>query len=83
MVATTSGSGDGPLTSGFTVTPNDVTTFLPTRQIRITGTSGNINVVWMDGSTSIEPVLTNTSYNWRLTKVLSSSTTATGIRGYY
>lgn len=83
MPATTTVSGDSLLVSGFTITPNNSTVFpIATKQIRITGTSGDLAVTWMDGTTSVEPVLSGATYNWRLTKVSLTGTTATGIRGY-
>jgi hypothetical protein len=73
-----------PLIGGFAITPNDdVDLIHTTRQIRITGASGNLAVVWYDGTETTEPVITNTVLDWRVTRIRSANTTATGIRGYY
>lgn len=76
-------TGDHPYSGGFAITPADFDD-LPkvTREILITG-AGNISVVWLDGSATIEPVAATTRYRWRIKRVLATNTTATGIRGYY
>jgi hypothetical protein len=73
-----------PFIGGFAVTPADGSD-LPqvTRQIRITGTAGNVAVVWYDGTETVEPVTANAVLDWRVTRIKSTGTTATGIRGYY
>lgn len=70
-------------TKGFVITPNDSADlpFFP-NCIRITGSSGNIAVVWPDGSETTEPVSTGDVWNWRITRIKATGTTATGIRGY-
>jgi len=73
-----------PLRSGFTITPSDTADLEQvTRQIRVTGAAGDIAVVWVDGATSTEPVSVGDVLDWRIKRVLSTGTTATGIRGYY
>lgn len=66
----------------FDITKSDVNE-LPyvTRQIKVTG-AGNLAVVWADGSTTTEAVAADTFYDWRIKQVLSTGTSATGIRGY-
>jgi hypothetical protein len=72
-----------PLVKCFPIVPNDASD-LPevTRQIRVTGTGGNLAVVWPDGTQTIEPVAAGETFDWRLTRILATGTTATGIRGY-
>ena len=86
MVDTFSGFSVGltaPITAGFSITPNDATDLaIITRQIRITGSAGNLSVVWVDGSSSVETVAAGETLDWRIRRVLSTGTTATGIRGY-
>lgn len=45
------------------------------------GGAGNINATFADGSTGIFPVLAGVVYSMNITRVLSTSTTATGIIG--
>jgi len=73
-----------PLIGGYAVAPSD-TNDLPvvTRQIRITGASGAIAVVWAGGTESVEPVSTGDVLDWRLRRIKLAGTTATGVRGYY
>lgn len=86
MVDTFSGFSVGlnaPITTGFAITPNDTADLaIATRQIRITGSAGNIAVVWVDGSTSVEPVAAGETLDWRIRRVLATGTTATGLRGF-
>lgn len=73
-----------PIVGGFSITPSDGSDLEQvTRQIRVTGASGNISVVWHNGSESIEPVLTGETLDWRIARVKATGTTATGLRGYY
>jgi hypothetical protein len=79
-----------PLIGGFVVSPND-NADLPqmTRQIRICGAGGTMAVVWQDKDDNgnnietIEPVQTGDVWDWRITRIKATDTTATGIRGYY
>lgn len=73
-----------PLIGGFAITPSD-SADLPTvtREIRITGSGGTIAVVWLDGSTTTEPIESGAAASWRVRRVLATGTTATGIKGYY
>lgn len=74
---------DAPLSTGFAITPDDANDLaITTRQIRVTGSAGNIAVVWIDGSSSIEPVQANETLDWRIRRVKATGTTATGLRGY-
>ena len=73
-----------PLTGAFTIVPNDGTDLSRvTRQIRITGTSGNIVVVWVSGIETTEPVVSGDILDWRVKRIKATGTTATGLRGYY
>lgn len=73
-----------PLIGAFPITPDD-SNDLPevTRQIRITGSAGNIAVVWSGGLETIEPVSAGDVLDWRIVRVKATGTTATGLRGYY
>lgn len=73
-----------PLVGGFEITPSDSAN-LPhvTREIRVTGTDGDVAVVWANGAETIEPVLTGETLRWRIRRVKASGTTASGLRGYY
>jgi len=73
----------GPITSGFSITPHD-SNDLPavTRQIRITGSGGNLAVVWADGGETVEPVVAGETLDWRIRRVKATGTTAAGVRGY-
>ncbi len=64
------------------VTPSD-TDDLPkvVRKLTCTG-AGNVNVVWLDGSTSIEAIDTTTGLKGFIKQVKLTSTTATGLKGY-
>lgn len=72
-----------PLGYGFAITPSD-TADLPqvTRQLRVTGSSGNLAATWLNGLQSVEPVFTGDVLDWRISRVLATGTTATGLRGY-
>ena len=75
---------NSPLIGAFPITPSDVAD-LPnnTRQIRVTGTAGNLACLWQDGQTRTIPVLANDILDWRVSRVLSTGTTATGLWGFY
>lgn len=65
------------------ITPSDsIDLRYVSRQIRV-GADGNVSVVWLDGSTSVEPVVANREYDWRLRRINATNTTATNIRVYY
>lgn len=72
-----------PLIGGFAVTPNNDTD-LPsvTREVFAAG-GGTINAVWQDGTTFAATIGTGERAPWRLTRILSTGTTATGIEGFY
>lgn len=76
-------AGSGPLSGSMgQITPhdtNDLTVW--TRQIKIT-TSGNLVVVWADGTETTEAVTAGEVYDWRIKRVKSTGTTAVA-RGYY
>lgn len=72
-----------PVSGGLgAITPSDTVNLSSiTRQIYVTG-AGNISVLWADGSTTTEAVAATTFYDWSIQRVNSTSTTATGIRGF-
>jgi len=60
----------------------DVAIGFVTREVVI-GTAGNISVVWADtGTTEVLPNVPPGRYAWRITKVNTTGTTATGISVY-
>jgi len=71
------------LVGGFSITPNDSTDLATaTREMYFAG-AGNVNVTWVGGETSVHAVLAGERLPWAVTRVLSTSTTATGIEGFY
>ncbi len=75
--------GDGPFKGVFLVTPNDTTVFTNfTRAIRATG-AGNINLRTVLGQTVVCAFAAGETRHIMADKVLSTSTTATGIEGMY
>jgi hypothetical protein len=82
--ATYGSSLSAPLTGGFSITPDDNNDLAQTtRQIRVTGTGGNIALVWASGLASTEPVNAGDMLDWRVARVKATGTTATGLRGYF
>lgn len=73
-----------PLIGGFSITPNDLVD-LPavTRQLRVTGSGGQLAISWAGGDQTVEPVVSGDVLDWRVRRVLATGTTATGLRGYY
>jgi hypothetical protein len=73
----------GPIVGAFAVSPDDEQD-LPkvTRQLYAAG-AGDIAVVWLDGSETVEPIAAGERVDWRVSRVKATGTTATGIRGYY
>lgn len=73
----------GPFKGVFTVTPNDSTVFATyTRAIRATG-AGNINLRTALGQTVVCAFTAGETRQIAADKILSTSTTATGIEGMY
>lgn len=74
----------GPLLGAFPIEPSDGAD-LPndTRQIRVTGAAGQVAAVWANGQTRTIPVFTGDVLDWRLTRVLATGTTATGLWGFF
>lgn len=64
------------------ITPSDGSD-IPGAYVRavMAGVAGNINATFADGTTGIFPVLAGQIYPFNITRVLSTSTTATGIVG--
>jgi hypothetical protein len=44
---------------------------------------GNINLVWSDGSSAVEPIAAGERLPWAVNRINSASTTATGIRIFW
>lgn len=81
--ATLSPGLSAPLILGFAITPNDGADLAHvTRQIRVTGNAGDVVVVWPDGTETTEPVEAGDVWDWRVTRIKATGTTATGLRGY-
>ena len=45
--------------------------------------AGDVAVVWLDGSETVEAVAANSRMDWQLKRIKATGTTATGMRGYY
>lgn len=75
--------GNGPYKGVFTITPNDSTVFTNfTRAIRATG-AGNVNLRTVTGQTVVCAFAAGETRQIMADKVLSTSTTATGLEGMY
>lgn len=73
-----------PLIGGFAIVPNDGADLpFTTRQLRITGSAGTVAVTWPGGLETLEPVLAGETLDWRIVRIKTTGTTATGLRGYY
>jgi len=74
---------DSPAKGVFVVTPNDTNDLaIATRYIRVTG-AGNVNLIGVDGVTTVCAFTAGETRRIRATRILSTSTTATGIEGMY
>lgn len=74
-----------PLVGAAPVTPND-SSDLPyvTRGIMVTGTSGNVALVFQDGSqVTLGGLAVGTLYPFAVTRVKATGTTATGIVAFF
>lgn len=68
---------------GFAITASDTTDLaVQTRAVMCT-VAGNIVAVWEDGTTNTLPVSANVLYPFKLRRINSTSTTATGLFGFY
>lgn len=76
--------GVNPATMAFTITADDDTDLSqPTRGILVTG-AGNLELIFFDDSAAVVvPVDANVVYPFCVKRVRASSTTATGIIGFY
>jgi hypothetical protein len=72
---------NAPYRRGAAVTPNDGTAIEETHALSVS-VAGNVNVQFPNGSTAILPLPAGTT-KLAVTKVLSTSTTATGIAALY
>ena len=71
-----------PASSGFTITPSDVTNFTRTTRGIYVGGAGNVVVVWPDSTTTTFPsVPAGVILPVRAIRVNSTSTTATNLVG--
>ncbi|SFE74347.1 hypothetical protein SAMN04487969_10642 [Paenibacillus algorifonticola] len=73
---------DGPAVGIKVIAPSDSNLFEATRAIYV-GTGGDLNVQMFDGTTAIIPAMPTGMYPISVVKVLATSTTAAGIRGFY
>ena len=72
-----------PATGVYVITPADGADLpIRTRAIRASG-AGNINLIGADGVTCVCAFSAGETRPLRVTRVLSTSTTATGIEGMY
>lgn len=75
--------GNGPYKGVFAITPNDTTVFTNyTRAIRATG-AGNVNLRTVTGQVVVCAFAAGETRQIMADKVLSTSTTATGLEGMY
>lgn len=73
----------GSTSYGKAVTPHDVNNIGFTSREVIIGVAGNISVVWARGDeTEVLIAIPAGRYAWRITRVNSTSTTATSISAY-
>ncbi|MCX8226377.1 MAG: hypothetical protein OTI35_09900 [Sulfitobacter sp.] len=72
----------GPICGGFAIAPDDTTDVAQvTRAIMVSGT-GDVSAVLKNGETVTLPnLLAGVVYPFRVARVLSTGTTATGIKG--
>lgn len=68
------------LTRGADVTAHDTNELAFLSRAVLVTAAGNLNVMWQDGTTQVIPVSANLMYPLRVKKILSTSTTATGIK---
>ena len=74
----------GPASGQFDVTPDDANDLAFVTRAIMVSTPGVINATWSDGTTSLSaPLIAGVQYSMRLTRILSTGTTATGIKGQY
>ena len=67
----------------FAVSPSDTVDFaVQTLGIMCT-VAGNVVVVWEDNTTQTLPISANIIYPFKLRRINNSSTTATGLFGFY
>lgn len=82
MADLTGGGVGEPANHWFQITPNDNIDLAITPRAILVGVAGNLNVVGIDGVAAILPV--PVGYNpIRPKRVMSTSTTATGLFGLY
>ncbi len=72
----------GPICGGFDIVPNDSSDIEQmTRAIMVTG-SGDVTIVMKGGETlSLPNLSTGVIYPFRISRVMATGTTATGIKG--
>lgn len=75
---------NGPITSGFDITPDDAANLQSIPRAVMVAGSGDLAVEWEDGTQVVLPALQpGAMYPVRPKKVLTTGTTATGIVGLY
>ena len=82
MATALSADKTAPAVKATAVTASDVTVLAPTRALYI-GTAGNLNVTMADGAAALLTNVGSGIFPISVTKVLSTSTTATGILAMY
>ena len=74
----------GPFTGGFDVTPNDANDLAQVTRGFTVATAGDVAVMYADGTTVVLPARQpGIDYAHRVKRVLSTGTTATGIKGLF
>lgn len=72
----------GPVTGGFDITPDDGADLASVTRGLMVSAAGDVAVTFRDGSTVTLPGLSpGVIYPLRVTRVLASGTTATGVKG--
>lgn len=74
----------GPMIGSLgVISPSDTVPLRQATRSFSVDVAGNVSILWIDGTTTVEPVVVNKDYNWRVVRFNATGTTATGIRGYY
>ena len=82
--ATHFGGLSDPITGAFSIAPDDASDITTVTRGIVLGTAGDLAVVFKDGSTITLPGLNaGVIYPIRITRVLATGTTATGIVGLH
>ena len=76
-------TNDNAYGKAFAITAHDTTDFAVQTLGVMCTVAGNIVAVWEDGTTTTLPIAANLIYPFKLRRINSTSTTATGLFGFY